>query len=120
MNESIDLEKYDDYLLKKLEFEKTHCKIINLSSYIKEDKKDIKYFTKSKLISSYEHLPNSFITKWIKDKNSRVYEDIGCSPQKFNDNIFNTWKRFEASLLNKIDNNEIKDDIVFILNHIKL
>jgi hypothetical protein len=123
MNESIDLEKYDDYLLKKLEFEKTHCKIINLSSFIKEDNNDIKYFTKSKLISAYEHLPNSFISKWIKDKNIRVYEDIGCSPQKLNDKFFNTWKAFEASLLNKLESNEIeniKDDIAFILNHIKI
>ena len=30
MNESIDLEKYDDYLLKKLEFEKVSLRNINL------------------------------------------------------------------------------------------
>lgn len=78
------------------EFEKTHFKIINSGMYCKiaEGNKYI-FMTESQLVSSYLHLPNNFIKKWIgkPDGNPliRKYDDVDiyppplvCPPNKFN------------------------------------
>ena len=94
--ETFEEEKIEEISFKK-EFEKTHCKIINKSFFIKRNQNENIYFNENKLITSYKHLPNKFINEWLKDPEIRVYEDIGIypNPLKCPDDHYNVWIPFE-------------------------
>jgi hypothetical protein len=126
---------YDNY---KMEFEKTHFKIINTSSYIKHLKNgDFIIYSRKNLMDAYEHLKCKkiilnkktndneivsvpFIELWVKDEHIKRFEnvDIYPPPLKCPDNVFNLWTGFE---MEKVENyNEKPEELQFILNHIKI
>jgi hypothetical protein len=123
----------DDFESESIEFEKTHCKIINKSIYIKQTDldSDVIIFSKTKLREAYEHLvcgedkngkAKLFIDQWTTgNKNIRKYDDLNCFPYplKCPDNIYNTWTPFfcERFTENYTSN---KEGLNFFLNHIKI
>jgi len=123
----------DDFETEAIEFEKTHCKIINKSIYIKQTdiNSDVIIFSKTRLREAYEHLVcgedkngkvKLFIDQWTTgNKNIRKYDDLNCYPYPLvcPDNIFNTWTPFicESYTDNYTPNIE---GLNFFLNHIKI
>ena len=128
----------DAYLKWKKEFEKSHCKIINKSFFIKciRDENDIilefKTFTRKDLLTSYEHIKVTkevhnektneldyvevnCINSWILDDKMRTYDDMNLYPPPLicPKNIFNLWTPFYADQLPKstIVENEDVDNI---------
>jgi hypothetical protein len=84
---------YCDVVFKKLspEFEKTHAKIINISSFIKETDDKVIIFNERQFISAYKHiecgfnrnsgLPALFTEYWTKFNDKiRKYENIEVFP----------------------------------------
>jgi len=124
----IDEESFE---YKSVEFEKTHCKIINKSIYIKQTSEDIIIFSKGKLREAYEHLTcgedkngNSklFIDQWTTgNANIRKYDDINTYPNPLicPNNIFNLWSPFECE---KYTDNYIYNEeaVQIMLSHIKI
>ena len=88
----------DPYIITKKEFEQKHCKIINKSFFVKNEKNETHYFKESTLITSYKHLPDKFIYNWLKDPEIKIYDDVGIYPNnsKCPSNIYNTWIPFEC------------------------
>ena len=129
-------ENDSDFVFNKLypEFEKTHAKIINISSYIIETDDKVIIFNEKQLISAYKHiecgftkmgLPVSFINRWTCFNNKiRQYDNIEVYPNssKCPDNIYNLWRPFAMELIKEpfILSNEYEDAVVFVLNHIKI
>lgn len=123
----------DDFETESIEFEKTHCKIINKSIYIKQTdiNSDVIIFSKTRLREAYEHLVcgedkngkvKLFIDQWTTgNKNIRKYDDLNCFPYPLicPDNIFNTWTPFicEGYIDDYTPN---KEGLNFFLNHIKI
>lgn len=113
------------------EFEKTHCKIINSSLFIKETPNKFIFMSKNQLVQSYEHIecgfsdsgtPVRFIERWVgfNDKIRRK-EDMDFYPPPLHcpDNMFNLWRPFAMELLTTpYDKKET--ELKFILNHIKI
>ena len=123
----------DDFESESIEFEKTHCKIINKSIYIKQVDidSDVIIFSKTKLREAYEHLvcgedkngkPKLFIDQWTTgNKNIRKYDDLNCFPFPLicPNNIYNSWtpfycERFTDDYISNIEG------LNFFLNHIKI
>lgn len=117
------------------EFEKTHCKIINRSCFVKITNNDITYMGINEIKVSYSHLKflsldtllkkpklkqKSFINEWVDYEHIRKYNDTGIFPPplKCPDNILNLWVPFIGHELIESFNNK-KTDLEFILNHIK-
>ena len=98
------------FKLEAEEFEKTHCKIINSSLYIKELPNKIITMSRSKLEASYEHIaigqskkgaPILFINKWMTGNDSiRKYDDMDIYPNVSScpSNIYNMWRPFAGEL----------------------
>jgi len=109
------IDSYDNY---KKNFETTHCKIINKSFFIKKEKNEILYFNENKLITSYKHLPEKFIQKWLIDPEMKVYDDVAIYPDnsKCPENYYNTWIPFECE--NDIPFNYKKESIDIFLKHL--
>lgn len=126
---------YDNF---KLNFELTHSKIINTSSFIKlYQDSDFIFMKKQNIIDSYEHLKckilkvdsksndilvveTSFIKKWLSDKNIKTYDSVDIYPPPLvcPSNVLNLWNGFA---FDKIDNyTENKEALDIILNHIKI
>ena len=128
----------DAYLKWKKEFEKSHCKIINKSFFIKciRDENylilEFKTFTRKDLLTSYEHIKVkkevynektneldyievNCINSWILDDDMRTYDDMNLYPPPLTcpKNIFNLWTPFYAAQLPKstIEENEDVDNI---------
>lgn len=119
------------------EFEKTHCKIINKSMFIKQTDNGIVLIQKSKLLIAYEHIGYkeyvyeknakviktcSFIPKWLGINHTiRHYEDMDMYPnmEMCPENIFNLWVPFKCE---KYTDEYVKnnDALNIILNHIKI
>lgn len=111
------------------EFEKTHCKIINKSFFIKTCEEGFRVMTEKQIITSYKHMtyknndgvPTNFIDHWLKNNPYiRCYDDIGVYPKKGScpKNMFNMWEDFAMEKVSKYD---FKcDELKFILNHIKI
>ena len=115
------------------EFEKTHCKIVNKTVYIKETDKGVIFFSKQKLKESYEHLkcgdklkkdgePKLFIDVWTTgNDNIRKYDDCNFYPHPLvaPNNIYNLWSPFECE---KYTTPYTKNDeaLKVVLNHIKI
>lgn len=118
------------------EFEKTHCKIINTSSFITELDNKIIVMNRTQLKTSYEHLTyeeitfdkngshkiikKSFIDDWLKYENIRYYKSIGIYPPplKCPDDEYNLWKPFDMEYITEYDHKE--EALQIFLNHIKI
>lgn len=115
-----------------IEFEKSHCKIINKSVFIKESSDEIIVLSRQQLKTSYEHLvietikdneiiKSCFIDSWLScNPNQRCYDDVGVYPNDIEcpKNIFNLWRPFEMELVEKYEKKE--EELKIILNHIKI
>jgi hypothetical protein len=128
----MELKEVDDELLfhnMKEEFEKTHCKIINKSIFIKKIDNNNVVMAKPNVKTSYEHMicysdsdgepkAESFINKWFVCPSMRCYEDTGVYPNGIvcPDNHYNLWDDF---VMENVDEYEEKN-IEMILNHIKI
>jgi hypothetical protein len=121
-----------DIVFRKLspEFEKTHCKIVDSSIYIKEYDDKVIIFSKEKIKTSYEHIecgkikgiPQSFINKWINCNNGirqydtmDIYPNINECPEK----CYNLWRPFTFQLYNSEYESNI-DACNVMFNHIKI
>lgn len=134
LDDDTDTETVNDDVennFKKLcvDFEKTHCKIINKSFFIKHDDNSFKIMTEKQLITSYKHITYknadgkqmNFIDHWIKNNNKiRCYDDVGIYPNKSKcpKNHFNLWEDF--AMENVVKYTPCQDKVDFILNHIKI
>lgn len=123
----------DGYDKVKLEFEKTHAKIVEKAVFIKEkEDNEIIIMTRSKIKDAYEHIrytdysgltPKSkqFITTWLNDENIRRYIDFGVYPPPLTtpDKIYNLWTPF---VISKYTDEYIKDEegLNEFLNHVKI
>ena len=91
------------YLELKKEFEKTHFKVIESSSFFTlDDEGRVKAVrTKADFKSAYEHMPFKFITHWFTDPNMRLYESADVYPpdQICPEGIFNLWIPFEMEFV---------------------
>ena len=145
------LMKNDDaYEQWKKEFEKSHCKIINKSFFIKciKDESDIilefKIFTRKELVTSYEHIKVQkemynekkdeivkvqvdCITDWLSDSTMKTYDDMNIFPPPLEcpSNIFNLWTPYYAdqlpkSTLEERENENNIDKVNMVLNLIKV
>lgn len=100
----------------KIDFEKTHLKIIHPPIYISYVKDKYELQSKDQISQSYEHMPAtiiktqntgemildevSFINNWFKDPEIRKYDNLVFTPPplKNEDNDFNTWLGFNNDL----------------------
>jgi len=127
---------YDNY---KLEFEKTHAKIVSQSQFIVYSNytNSYHYLKRQNLLDSYEHIKVKivkhnqktddyeitevpFIQMWLKDSNMKVCEDVDVFPPPLRcpSNIFNIWTGFD---MEKIENYEKNQEAIdFFINHIKI
>lgn len=124
-----DLRLARNYPQWKAIFEKTHCKIINKSTFIKAVRdidgtfKEFVIFKEQELKASYRHCCYIKMTKmgeqeafyiedWLKDPMMRLYEDIDCIPPplKCPSSIFNLWSPFRAEQLKCPDMDIGEDD----------
>ena len=98
----------------KLEFEKKHAKIIEISAFVLiGDVGDVIFKSEAQLTISYRHLhymkwvdkenggyyqKQSFITEWLNDSNMKTYDrmDVYPNAEKCPPNVFNTWTPFAA------------------------
>lgn len=115
-------------------FEKTHCKIINKSIFIKVQNDEVFVMSKPQLKTSYENLiyqrvdktgqvvDENFIDAWMRNNpQQRCYDDIEVYPTGIScpKNIFNTWQPF-AMENTKSDYVEKKEELEQIKQHIKI
>lgn len=101
----------DIYQNLKKEFEKTHFKVIETSSFFTLDGEGRvkKVSSKADFKSAYEHMPFKFITYWFSDPNMRLYESADVYPpdQVCPEGVFNLWIPFEMEFVkNWIHNQE--------------
>ena len=97
-----------------LQFEKTHCKIINKAFFIKETEQETIILSKQQLVTAYENdiyervnkddeiIKINFIKDWlINNPAQRCYNDVGCYPDssKCPKGYFNSWKPFAMELV---------------------
>tara|TARA_R110000868_G_scaffold89468_2_gene249057 strand:- start:411 stop:2531 length:2121 start_codon:yes stop_codon:yes gene_type:complete len=128
----------DDFEKMKIDFEKTHCKIVNKTIYISETEDGVIMFKECNLIISYRHLKykkpkynqkgefigmieTSFINDWIGSTEIRRYKDVGVYPPplKCPDDIFNLWQPFGISKLTD-EYEKDQEGLDIFLNHIKI
>lgn len=115
------------------EFEKTHCKIINKSVFIKELENDNVVMSKYQITTSYEHLTYnkinesgetltlSFIQGWLHlNPKQRCFDDIGIypNPDKCPKNHFNLWRKFAMEYVTTYESKP--DELLVIRNHLKI
>lgn len=112
----------DVYEELKVDFEKTHSKIISKGSFITETENGFSLVSKNELINGWEHISfgpkQTFISRWLKDPNMRTYDNIKCipPPRVCPPRTFNTWKPFYMELITDYE----KKDITPFLEHIKI
>jgi hypothetical protein len=120
----------------KGDFEMFCAKIINKSLFIHEIFENdlicqVIQMSESKLTVSYKHLKYmkeidgnivdcSFTSRWINDKNMRLYQDMGIYPDSSIKplNHYNLWTPFRAEYIK--DYEWEQDAVDFVLNHIKI
>lgn len=134
-------EKPDCYeLFKKLsvEFEKTHCKVINNGCYIKDADDTVLLWGRDSIHKAYEHMScgydskgklQSFIDMWlVKNDKIRRYEKANIYPKEelCPDSTYNLWKPWRVlKTPSRLDiNAEIKplpsEEVEMLLNHFKI
>lgn len=128
LNELSDEVDKDSFEYKSIEFEKTHCKIINKSIYIKHVEDDNIFLSKRMLKEAYEHItcgetktgtPRLFIDQWTTANDKiRCFDttDIYPHPLKCPENVYNLWIPFEAESIKMSSHNN--EALLFILHHI--
>lgn len=123
-------ETNNNYLDVEAEFNKTHFKVIKQSLYCSYKNFELQSFKKGNFETSYNHetyesidkfgnpIDANFISKYMKSKTSRVYEDMNIypNPKLCPDNHFNLWLPFAIENMKCDDRNE--EGVKFILNHI--
>jgi hypothetical protein len=79
------------FLKQVVEFEVEHTKIINKSIFLKSFENTVIAMSEKQLITSYKHLKNDFISKWLKHPeiarkdDMNIYPNISqCPPNKYN------------------------------------
>ena len=113
-NDAVVAEQYDqEYLIWRNNFEKNHCKIIDISKFIKTTFKHneitgslehdgFAFMTKKNLEDSYGNLSYKkgkkrifYIKEWFVDNNMKSYERCDAIPHTLHcpTNVFNTWKK---------------------------
>lgn len=118
------------------EFEKTHCKIINRSVFIKHSDTENIIMSKRQILISYEHMscdtivetkkgqiikPQVFINKWlISNQTQRQYIDMGVypCPSLCPNNYFNLWIPFTMERITDYEENI--EGLNIILKHIQI
>ena len=129
----LEISKGKDFNSVAVDFEKTHCKIVNKALYIKEtDNDETIMMSYQHLITAYSHLSYikivdgkfkncPFIPEWTGcSHNIRRYEDIGIYPEMSlcPKSQFNLWKPFAMEkVIEWVDN---QTGLTAILNHIKI
>lgn len=113
-------------------FEKTHCKITNIASFVKtQDNGDI-IMTKANLTTAYEHMTYeavvkgeimklNFISKWLHNNPSiRLYREIQIVPPDSNvpDGVYNAWRNFKMTTIKTYV--QKPSAVKLICNHIKI
>ena len=116
----------------KEEFEKSHCKIINKSMFMKTLDNDNVPMSKTQIKTSYEHLvykkedkngelrERCFIDEWVMYPKMRTFDDVGVypNPNHCPSNHYNMWRKFAMEMIETYDHKQTELD--FILNHIKI
>jgi len=114
----IESEIKDEYQKWLEEFNKNHFKVINKSFFVKCIKnengfiEEFKIFSKTDIITSYEHITymdysglipckKACVKTWIGDEQMRKYEDMRIVPPPLvcPENIFNLWTPFYVEFL---------------------
>lgn len=131
--DEIIIDEYKTFEEVAAEFEKTHCKIINKSIFIKQLEDENITMTISKLKVSYDHLVYydynekenlqkfNFIKTWLyNNPKQKFYDDVGIypNPSKCPNNIYNMWRPFAMEKIINYENKQ--DELNIILNHIKI
>lgn len=128
-------EKINSFEKVKEEFEKTHFKIINSSTFMKIYDNRIIAMNKTQIKTSYEHLQyeeikykndeltiikKQFIDEWLKCPDIKCYDDVGVYPHPLicPKDVFNLWRTFSMELIE--DYEEKNEELKIILNHIKI
>lgn len=121
----------------KLEFEKKHAKIIEISAFVLIGYEgDVIFKSEAQLTISYRHLhymkwvdketggyyqKQSFITEWLNDPDMKTYDKMDVYPnaEKCPSNVFNTWTPFAAETwpAHETIHEEAVDDFI---NHCKV
>jgi len=122
-----------------IDFEKTHCKIINKAFFMKTTRDEFIPLSHSQLMTGYSHeyylekvyddkgiligtKKKKFLTAWLSHEyNIKKFEDVKIYPNNSlcPSDIFNLWKPFAMELLtDKYEPNIKGRDI--LLNHIKV
>lgn len=118
------------YAEMKIEFEKTHFKVIDTALFMTiHDNDDINIQNKQSLLVSYEHLrfekivkgeivSIGFIAEWLKDPSIRRYDSADVYPpdQVCPPNIFNMWIPFAMEKVNEWTHHQVGLDA--FRNHI--
>jgi hypothetical protein len=126
-------ENDDGYEKVKIEFEKTHAKIIDKAVFIKEKNDgEIVIMTRTKIKDAYEHMkytdysgdkPKSkqFLIAWLFDENIRQYIDFGVYPPPLvtPKGIYNLWQPFAISKYTD-DYEKDEEGLNIFKNHIKI
>ena len=120
----------NNYLEVEAEFNKKHFKVIKQSLYCSYENFELQTFKKGNFEVSYNHktydsidkngnpIDANFISRYMKSKTSRVYEDMNiyANPKLCPHNHFNLWLPFAIENMKCDDRNE--EGVKFILNHI--
>jgi len=132
--EVVNENTYEDM---KVEFEKKHAKIIEISAFVLiGDVGDVILKSEAQLTISYRHLhymkwvdkenggyyqKQSFITEWLNDPDMKTYDrmDVFPNAEKCPPNVFNTWTPFAAETwtAHETIHEEAVDDFI---NHCKV
>ncbi len=130
--QEIDETNLNEFENKKVEFEKTHFKIINKGLYIRLIGNKIDNLSEEKLVKCYKHLQYlgvnekgipkkiTFIKSWITTEDIRNYEDFDTFPNRSlcPENYFNLWTGYIVEKIKSFI--EKQNELEIILNHLKI
>jgi len=130
--QEIDETNSNEFENKKVEFEKTHFKIINKGLYIRLIEDKIDNLSEEKLIKCYKHLQYlgvnekgmekkfTFIKDWITTEDIRKYDDFDTYPNRSlcPENYFNLWTGYKVEQIKSFI--EKQNELEIILNHVKI
>lgn len=118
------------------EFEKSHCKIVNTSSFIKVWNNKIIFMNRTQLKTAYEHLSyekkkiaedgtikvikKKFINDWLEYPKMKHYQNVGIYPPplKCPEDIYNLWRPFDMELIEEYE--EKLEELEVFKKHIKI
>ncbi len=114
----------------KANFEKNHFKCINRSCFVKLCFDEVKYMSKTDLMTSYGHekyeeegnknnvVLKPFLKTWLEDEKMLTYEDLGVYPPPLvaPKGYYNLWDGFR---IEKIDEESDNESLHLLLEHIK-